>query len=83
MKLITEATVTINGVAVTLGAGTEIQFPINTPEASLEFASLTKLPVDLSYTKGGVKYIAGAGGKFVAVPKVAKAVTAKAPKAKA
>lgn len=81
VALTASSTVTINGVTMILDKGTEVELPCETREHALALCNIAKLFVDLSYTEDGVKYIAGAGGKFVAVPKVAK--TAKAPKAKA
>lgn len=81
MKLATETTINLNGIEVTLKKGTEIQFPSDDRDAVLAFASITKLPLDLSFTENGIKYVEGAGGKFVAVPD--EPVQPKAQKAKA
>jgi len=60
-----------------LDKGTEVELPCETREHALALCNIAKLFVDLSYTEDGVKYIAGAGGKFIAQPVV------EAPKAKA
>lgn len=82
MKLTSEAKVTINGIDVVFAEGTEVSFLSTTDQEMLEQATLTGLPVDLSYSKDGKNYIAGANGKFIEIPKPAK-LKAEAKKAKA
>lgn len=78
-----DSSIVVNGVAMTLVKGTEVDIPCQSPSHALELCSLAKLVVDLSFTEDGVKFIAGAAGKFVAVPveEKPKAVKPKAPKA--
>ena len=79
VALTASSTVTINGVTMILDKGTEVELPCETREHALALCNIAKLFVDLSYTEDGVKYIAGAGGKFIAKP----VVEPEAPKAKA
>lgn len=90
MKVILTANsvVTVNGIDIVLGKGTEVELPCQTPSHALEICAITKFPVDLNYTENGVEYIAGANGKFIVKPKVEKPkaepkAEPKAPKAKA
>lgn len=67
-----DSNITVNGITLILAKGTEVELPCQSPQEAQEMCVLTKLSVDLSYTEDGIKYIAGAGGKFIAVPKVEK-----------
>lgn len=73
---------TVNGVTLVLAKGTEVEIPCQSHQEALELCSLAKLQVDLSYTEDGIKYIAGANGKFIIAPKEESPETVK-PKAKA
>jgi hypothetical protein len=83
VALTASSTVTINGVTMILDKGTEVELPCETREHALALCNIAKLFVDLSYTEDGVKYIAGAGGKFIAQPVATPKVEPEAPKAKA
>lgn len=83
VTLSANSTVTVNGVEIVLGKGTEVELPCQTKEHALEICAVTRLKVDFNYTQKGVKYIVGAGGKFIPVPTVEpKAVKPDAPTAK-
>lgn len=79
VTLINDSSVTIQGITFTLMKGTEVDLPCQTREHALEICAVLRLNADLSYIEDGVKYIAGAAGKFVAVPteEVAVKVTKK------
>jgi hypothetical protein len=85
VTLTKDSEIIVNGIVITLEEGTEVGLLCSEPEDALAFCAIAKLSVDLSHTKDGVKYVAGAGGKFIAVPKEEKPekVKEEKPKAKA
>jgi len=90
VTLKSDSTVSINGIEVVLVKGTEVELPCRATQEALEICAVTKLNVDFSYKEDGKEFIAGAAGKFIAVPKeapkaekVEKPKKPKAPKAEA
>jgi len=82
-----DSKVTVNGIEMVLEKGMGVELPCQTKEHALELCSIAKLHVDFTYTEGGMEYVAGASGKFVAravkkkAPKAEPKVTPEAPKA--
>lgn len=68
VTLKSNSTVSVNGIELGLGKGTEVTLPCQSPQEALEMCAIAKLSVDLSYTEGGKAYIAGAAGKFIEKP---------------
>ena len=80
VTLTANSPITVNGIDLVLEKGTEVELPCHTKEEALEVCAIAKLKTDFSYTKDGVKYVEGAGGKFIALPS-AKELKADAKKA--